>query len=177
MYKYLICVALLCLPFLAQSQSKAVQEFYNKYKDHNDISKVELKGWVLKLAATFTDEAEADKLLSRITRLRVLNMKNGSLVNKAEYNQLLKKVRGDRFEDLMHFKEDGDNIKILIREGKSHITDVLVLISGAEHFTLLSLEGKLKFSDINDLNIEVDGAEHFEKVPDKRRVHEQEPRA
>ena len=170
MIRKYFCIVLLCLPFLAQSQSNAIQKFYNKYHDQDDISKVELKGWVLKLASTFADEEDADRLLSRITRLRVLSMDNGNLVSKSEYNSLLKAVRNDRFEDLMHFKEDGDNIQIMIREDRSSVTDILVLISGIEKFTLLSLEGKLKFSDIRELKIEVEGAEHFERVPNKKRA-------
>lgn len=166
--KIIYCFCLAGLPLFLGAQSQAVQDFYNKYKNQEDTEKVELKGWVLELASRFTDEAKGEKLLERITRLRTLTMKNGSLVDRSEYNRLVKAVRRDHFEDLMNIKDADDNIQIMIREKGETITDVLVLINGSDSFTLLSLEGKLKFSDLNDLHIDIDGAEHFEKVPERR---------
>ena len=174
--KIYFLLAIVLAPVLLMGQSKVVQNFYNKYKNYEDTEEIELKGWVLKLAAKFTDEENGEHLLSRITRLRTLTMQNGSLVSGSEYQRLVKAVHKDRFEDLMNFKDADDNIQIMIRESGETITDVLVLISGSENFTLLSLEGRLKFSDINDLHIDLDGAEHFEKVPE-RKANKPSPRA
>jgi hypothetical protein len=99
------------------------------------------------------------------------------MVNPAEYQRLVKAVRRDRFEDLMSIKDEDDNIQIMIREKGETVTDVLVLINGDDHFTLLSLEGKLKFSDLNNLHIDIDGAEHFEKVPERKTEPRSTPRA
>ncbi|GAB5552171.1 MAG: hypothetical protein Sapg2KO_17620 [Saprospiraceae bacterium] len=178
--KYFTIIALLCLPFVSFSQSKAIEDFYNKYKHHEDISKVELKGWVLKLVAKFTDEADTtDDFLRKITKLRVLSMDEGNLVERSDYNQLLKKVKSDRFEDLMQFKDKDGDVTILIREGGSAVTDILMLISGDDNFTLLSLEGRLKFSDIQNLNLDIDieGAEHLEKVKKDKRKRGPSPKA
>lgn len=180
LYKFFTIIALLCLPIVSFSQSKAIEDFYNKYKNHEDISKVELKGWVLKLVAKFTDEADTtDDFLRKITKLRVLSMDEGNLVSKSEYNTLLKKVHSDRFEDLMHFKDGDGNVKILIREGASAVTDILMVISSEDSFTLLSLEGRLKFSDIQNLSLDLDieGAEHLEKVKKDGRKSHRSPKA
>ena len=169
--RYFTIIALLCLPLLSFSQSKAIEDFYNKYKNHEDISKVELKGWVLKLVAKFTDEADnTDDFLRKITKLRVLSMDEGNIVERADYNRLIKNVQSDRFEDLMYFKEGDSDVKILIREGASAVTDILMVISGDDHFTLLSLEGRLKFSDIQNLNLDIDieGTEHLGKVSKRK---------
>jgi hypothetical protein len=123
---------------------------------------------VLKLAAKFADEDNAGDFVRKVTKLRLLNMENGNLVSRSEYNRLVKSVQSDRFEDLMQIREDGDDIRIMIREKGSAVTDVLVLITGQDGFTMLSLEGKLRFKDIQQLNIDIDGAEHFEKVSEKR---------
>lgn len=177
--KYFTIIAMLCLPFVSFSQSKAIEDFYNKYKNHEDISKVELKGWVLKLVAKFTDEADTtDDFLRKITKLRVLSMDEGNLVEQSDYNQLLKKVKSDRFEDLMQFKDKDGDVTIMIREGGSAITDILMLISGDDNFTLLSLEGRLKFSDIQNLNLDIDieGTEHLEKVKKDKRKSNRSPK-
>jgi len=126
----------------------------------------------LKLASSFSDDDDdAQHLLRKITSLRVLTMENGNLVTPDAYNQLLKSVKQEAFEELMQVKQDGQKIEFLIREKGDRITDLLLLISGNDGFTLLSLEGALKFSDLNNLNIEIEGSEHLKKLPkDKKDV-------
>ena len=127
-----------------------------------------MKGWVLKLAAKFTDEADADKLLERITTLRLLSMEKSDRSSKTDFLNLKKQVRQDQFEDLMHFRDKDDDIQIMIKEGRERVTDILVLIEVDEEFTLISLEGNLKFSDIQQLQFDIEGTEHLERVPERR---------
>ena len=165
----IILISLFVLPTLVFSQSKAIKQFYNKYKDLESVTDIKLNGWVLKLASTFTDEEDAEKILKKITQLRVLVMEEGNLVTKEEYKSLVKSVKKDQFAELFKVKEEGQNIEFMIREEKDLITDVLILVNGEDQFVLLSLEGKLKFSDLNDLNIEIDGGEHFQKLPEHKK--------
>ena len=176
MLKQFICIVILCLPSLSFSQSKTIKDFYNKYKHQEEVGKLELKGFVLRLAAKFADEEDADRLLSRITRLRVLSFDNGRTVPRSELKEFMRSIRKERFEDLMSIREEGDDIQIMIREEGVSISDVLVIIKGDDKFTMLSLEGKLKFNDIKQLNIDVEGGDYFQRVPEKR-AHEPSPRA
>jgi hypothetical protein len=176
MFRIIICIVLLYLPIASFAQSKAIEDFYNHYQGQKDISRVELQGGILNLVASFTDESDADELIRKVTRLRVLNMDEGNLVSKSDLGRLVKAVKRDRFEDLMQIRDEGDDIQILIREQKGAITDILVLIYGDENFTMLSLEGKMRFKDIQNLNIEFEGGEHLEKVA-KERANESPDRA
>ena len=169
MKNVLLALFILALPFIGYSQTPAIKSFYDKYKDMENVQDVKLQGWLLNIASTFADEEEAGKLLQKITQLRVLIMDEGNLVSKQEYNNLMKSVRKSDFESLIQIKDEGQNIEFLIKEKGDTITDVLVVVNGADDFVLLSLEGKLKFSDLNDLNIEVEGAEHFQKLPEKKK--------
>ena len=167
--KYFIAlIALTVMPCLVFSQTKAINKFYNKYKNLESVTDIKLNGWVLKLAATFSDEEEGEEILKKITQLRVLVMEDGNLVSKQEYSQLKKDVRKSAFDELFKIKEEGQEIEFMIRESKDAITDVLVLVHGNDEFVLLSLEGNLKFSDLNNLNIDIDGGEHFQKIPKKK---------
>lgn len=170
----IILISLFIAPTIVFSQSKAIKQFYNKYRNLESVTDIKLNGWVLKLASTFTEEEDAEKILKKITQLRVLVMEEGNLVSKEEYKSLVKSVKKDDFAELFKVKEEGQNIEFMIREDKDTITDVLILVNGIDQFVLLSLEGKLKFSDLNDLNIEVDGGEHFQKIPEHK---EDVPRA
>lgn len=170
MKKFLFLAALLCVASASFAQPKAIKSFYDKYKNLDGVEDVKVQGWLLKLAAGFADEdPEAKRLLKKITNLRILTMDQGNLVSSQEYNQLVKNIKQEAFEDLFMVKEDGKNIQFMIREKGETITDLLLLIRGDDEFVLLSLEGLLKFSDLNDLNIEVNGSEHLKKLPDDKK--------
>ena len=169
MRKILFIAALMGVASLSFAQAKAVRNFYDKYKNMENVTDLKLQGWVLKLASSYADEAEEARLLRKITKLRILTMENGNLVTSQEYQSLIKGVKQDAFEELFQIREGGQVVEFLIREKGDTITDVLMLVNGDNGFVLLSLEGALKFSDLNDLNIEVDGSEHFKKLPDDKK--------
>lgn len=154
---------------LSFAQTKAIANFYDKYKNMEDVTDLKLRGWVLKLASSFSDEAEEAQLLRKISQLRILTMENGNLVSQSEYKNLIKNIKQEAFEELFQVRDEGQTIEFLIREKGDTITDVLMLVSGDDEFIMLSLEGALKFSDLNDLNIEVEGSEHFKKIPDSKK--------
>lgn len=164
-----ILSALLALgPFFAFAQPKAIAQFYEKYTQHEDVTDVKLQGWLLEIASNFAGDEQAKKILSKITYLRVLVMEEGNLVSPEEYKSLLKDIRQSSFEELFKIREGQQDIGFYIREKGDSITDVLLLVNGDDEFVLLSLEGLLKFSDLNDLHIDIDGAEHFKKLPEKK---------
>ncbi|MFN7119494.1 MAG: DUF4252 domain-containing protein [Saprospiraceae bacterium] len=170
MKRILLIAALLGVAGLSFAQTKAIRTFYDKYKHLEGVEDIQLQGWLIKLAARFSDEdPEAKRLLRKISQLRILTMDNGNLVSPQEYNNLVKSIKQDAFEDLFMVKDNGQNIQFLIREKGDTITDLILLVSGNDEFVLLSLEGLLKFSDLNDLNIEVDGSEHFKKLPENKK--------
>lgn len=165
----ILALFLIGLPLIGMSQTPVIKSFYDKYKNMDKVQDVQLQGWLLELASTFTDEESAGNLLKKITQLRVLIMDEGNLVSPQEYKSLLKEVKKSQFEELIQIKDGDQKIEFLIREKGETITDVLVVINGLDDFVMLSLEGKLKFSDLNDLNIEIEGAEHFQKLPEAKK--------
>lgn len=165
MFRTIFYLCLLCTPLTSYAQTKAIDQFYDQFQDNKDISRVELKGGILNLVAKFTNNSDTEELVRKVTKLRVLDMKQGNLVSRPALNRLVKAVKKDRYEDLLQIRDEGDDIHILIRETEGAVTDILVLIYGADDFTMLSLEGKMRFKDIQHLNIEFEGADHLEKVP------------
>lgn len=152
------------LPSIAFGQNKGIEKFYNKYKAQENVTDINLQGWVLDVAAKFTDD-ESGNVLEKITKLRVLVVGDENIVPNTEYNQLVKDVKKDAFEDLIQFREGKSKVNIMFREKGDKITNVLLLVSGEEDFILLSLEGNLSWKDLKSLEIDVEGAEHLKKLP------------
>lgn len=157
-----------CATTFLQAQTEAIQHFYNKYKNMEEVTHLKLQGWVLQLAAKHTDDDEAGEIFKKITQLRFLSIEEGNPVTHDEWNKLVNSLHKDDFEDLIQVRDEGDRINCYIRSKDDLITDVVLVISGKDEFLLLSLEGKLRFSDLNDLDLEVKGSEHFKNLPDDR---------
>ncbi len=164
----LIALGMLLSCLCLQAQSPSVERFFEKYSDYENTLDITLKGWMLKGASLFTDDENSKQMMRKISKLRILIMDDGKTVSKQEIGRLLNNVRHQQFEDLMEIRDDGNKINFLIREDNNRITDVIMSLRGDDEFLLLSLEGLFKFEDLNKLELDMQGGEHFKKVPNKR---------
>ena len=156
------------LPALTNAQSKFITQFYDSYKSLEEVTNINLQGFVLNLATTFTNDDDARGVLRKVSHLRLLMMEDANLVSPESYTSLIRGIKSDRFEELMMLRDNDQRIEFFLREDGDTITDVLMLLHGADDFLLLSLEGAFKFSDLNDLKIDIEGGEHFGKLPDRK---------
>ena len=166
--KYLIISLLLLCPFLNFGQAKPIINFYNKYKNQENVKDISIQGWLIKLASQFSDSESGEQLLKKITKIRVLVMDEGNLVTPSEHKSLLNAIKSSNFEQLMQMRDKDQHIDFYLREKGETITDVAVIVQSPDNFVLLSLEGLLKFSDLKKLNLDIEGGKHFEKIPEKR---------
>lgn len=168
MRNILLYSLLALLPTLATAQSKYVTQFYDHYKSQKEVTNLNLRGFVLDLVGTFSDDKDAQKILRKVSHLRFLMVEEQNLVSPESYTSLIRGIKSDRFEALMMLREEDQRIEFFLRENDDTITDVLLLLHGEEGFLMLSLEGAFKFSDLNDLQIDIEGGEHFSKLPDRK---------
>ncbi len=155
-------------PFLSNAQTESITNFWNKYNDHENATEINITGGFMKFIASFSDDEEAD-IAKKITALRVLVMDDGNIVAPTDFKKLVKDVKRDAFEELMTVRDGSTTVDFMIREKGDAITDVLILVNDEEDFVLLSLECMLKFSDLNKLDIEVEGGDFFKKIPEKKK--------
>ncbi|TXB64933.1 DUF4252 domain-containing protein [Phaeodactylibacter luteus] len=165
----LIWIAALCstATFLP-AQEQFISEFYERYNQLDEATEVDVQGWLLKLVAEKAENENTRKVVQKITHLRVLAMSEGNLVPAAEYRQLVRDLKRTSFEELFSARDEGDDISFFIREDQKRITHVMLLLHGKDNFVMLSLEGSLDFSDLNDLDLDIEGMEHFRKLPESK---------
>lgn len=168
--KITILFLALCLGMATEisAQADPIRAFVNKYKQIEEAENINLGGFVLTLAAGFTDDEDAAKLLKKVSQLRILTIDRADVVSASEVLGLQQSLRAKDFEDLMYIRDGQDHIDILIRETPKAITDVVLLIREPESFTLISLEGWLRYEDLRDLNINIDGMAHLSELPEVR---------
>lgn len=167
-------ILIIALAFLftvpAFGQTRAINKFYNKYKHEENATNVKVRGWLIKLASNAVEDEKATELMKKVSQLRVLVIEGANGVKPKDYDKLVKDVaEKDAFEDILRIREGTDNIRAMVKTNKDNkISNVLLFVDGESEFVMLSLEGLLDFSDLNDLQFDVDGGEHFEKIPETK---------
>ncbi len=161
-------------PIATQAQS-SVNKFFNKHSGHEGAISVDIGGLLIKMVAKVAaDEHETTEILSDINRLKVLVLEDQSPITNKEMSGFVDKLHQDKFEELMTIRTGEMNVNFFIKEKKDMITNVLILVKEADNFIMLNLKGKIKFSDLQKLDFDVQGSEHFKKIPKKK---EDVPRA
>ncbi|MCB0654311.1 MAG: DUF4252 domain-containing protein [Saprospiraceae bacterium] len=165
-------ILIIALAFLfivpAFGQTKSINKFYNKYKHQENVTDVKVRGWLIKLASSQVDDEQAENILKKVSQLRVLVVDGFEGVKSNDYNKLIKDVEKDSFEEILRIREGTDNIRAMVKSDGDKISNVLLFVDGEDQFVMLSLEGNLNFSDLNDLHFDVEGGDAFEKIPEEK---------
>ncbi len=133
-----------------------------------EVTSINLTGSLINFVFTSADP-ETGELASKISKVRLLLVEEGGIIDSKDYKQFIKSVKKDNFEELIRLKDGGDAVDFHLREDGDTITDILITVRGEDGFVLLSLEGLFKFSDLNDFNLDIEGAEHLKKLPENKK--------
>ena len=164
---FLYCL-LAFLPATAIAQSSYINHFFKEYKSQAEVTNLNIGSFMLRLVGTFSDDEDAKKVLKKVTHLRMLVMEDDNLVSSDDYTSLIKGIQSDDFEELIQIRDKGQRIDFFLREDGDTITDVLMILRGDDEFLLLSLEGNLRFSDLKNIQLDIDGGDYFSQLPDRK---------
>jgi hypothetical protein len=167
MKNLLILLSLVCFSNSLFAQ-QSVRKFYNKYKHGQEVTSVKVQGWLIKSVLAFAEDFEGEELAKKITKLSVLVIENGNTVSKEDFNELVSDAKAEAFEDLMTIRESTTNVRFMIKENGTKIKNLLVLISAADEFVLISLECNLLWDDLQKIDFkDIKGGEYLEDLPVK----------
>jgi hypothetical protein len=153
-----------------QAQSDGFDRFVRKMKkiqENGEKHDITLPGFLVRFGVNFVDDADLEgvnlKAVTRkISELRIVMIEGSKGVEEGDYKNFLEEVKAEGFEDLLVFRDNTDKIRIMIKERKNLIRNVVIMVDekgGSGEFILLNLEGKFTMDDVNKLvkNVEIDG--------------------
>lgn len=140
----------------------------DRYAGVDNFNEVSIQGSFLNFAVSQSENEEDKKTLQKISKIRAIWSNDFNPVSYRDLNQLRKELRRDHFEDLVTIQEGSANVNFLIRENGNTITDVTLIVDDEDQFLLINLEGKLKFKDLGDINLDIEGMDHFKNLPKDR---------
>ena len=156
-------------PMLVCGQNnQTVKDFFQKYKDDHRAEQFKVGGLMLDLAVSFSDDDDGKKIMKKLKRLRLLSFEDNNPVSQAEFKSLLKGIQADRYSPLIKLKKKGETVDIFVQEKNNFISEVLLIVQSQDEFLLLNLEGKFRFEDLNDFDLDTKGSDHLKRLPEKR---------
>jgi hypothetical protein len=170
MKKLLFTLCALALASQLSAQSRAVRDFMQNTPRQQEAVRLNIGSLALSIGRGFVEDDEARNILRRIYHASILVYDDNNPVDQSQVSTLMAGLKREKFEELGYFRdEDEDMVRILIKEDGDFITDLVLLVEGPDNFVMLNLEGRLRYTELNDLSLSLNGSDKLKKLPEDRK--------
>jgi hypothetical protein len=157
-------------PLLAQED--VITRFFNQYEGKDDFTSIYITSKMFSLIARIPEDENEDEVMSVIRKLngmRILSSEK-SPYSKRLYDEVIKVLPANGFEDLMIIKDGDEKTNFLIHQKGDIISEFVMLTGGDDNFTLISMTGDLRLKDISRLSktMDIKGFDKLQKLDDKK---------
>jgi len=134
-------------------QRSPVDDLFEKYNGKEGYTSVYISSKMFSLLARIdSEDKDFQNLVSRIKSIKILSIDSAANVSGVNFcNELLKKLNSTGFEELMTVKEENGEVRFMIHEVNGKIAE-LVMITGGEGTSIVSISGDLDLKTIADLS-------------------------
>jgi hypothetical protein len=165
----MVAVASLAMPNQAKAQNDAITKYFDKYVNDESFTVVYISPKMFDMFAKLDPEIdkEVKDVIKDLKGLRILVREQEGM---KYYNEAAKKINFDEYEELMTVRDEGTNVKFIVKEEGELIKELLLIVGGPDEFVLMSFIGKIDLAKISKLSksMDIDGIEHLEKIDEKK---------
>lgn len=175
MKNFFCVIILVASSIVATAQSRAIREFHDRFRDTGKYFTVHIEGGLLKfLSNVESDDQDTRAFLDAIRKIESIDL---HAIDRREVNfddkdveQFRKSVSREKFDEMMKVRDGSSNIDFLIKENNGRISDLLMIVDDVNEFLLLNFSGDIDLAALARLSKDLDikGAEHLDKIKDKR---------
>jgi len=172
--KKILIIALMMIAVNGVFAQDAISKFFTKYQDDESFTQVTVSSKMFSLFTNMEVESPEDKevleAISKLKGLRILGKENTSDARKL-YKEAFSLIPTKEFEELMTVRDKDQDFKFLIKESGGKISELVMIMGGADDFMLMSLYGEIDLKQVSRLGkkMNVGGLEQLEKLDDKKK--------
>lgn len=173
---FLGCMVAICtfaiMPQQAQAQQDAISKYFEQYVDDENFTVVYISSKMFEMLAQLDlEDEDADEVVQVMKDLKGLRILVRDEGGKPFYDEAIKKINFNEYEELMTVRSDGENVKFVVKEDGDKITELLMLVGGKDNFVLMSFTGIIDLQKISslaeDVDIDIDELDYLEKMNKK----------
>ena len=148
--KIALFVFVFSLPFLTVAQSQ-----FDKFEDIEGVSSVIVNQKAFELMSKIGSETDPEylDLIKNINSLKVFATEDAAVAREMQ-SEVEKYLSNKQLTELMRVKDDGDNVKIYVREGKNenYVKELLMFVKDSDgESVIISLTGDIDLRQISKL--------------------------
>jgi hypothetical protein len=175
MKTYILLITLLLAGLTGFSQSQAVMDFHNKYKDNGKYLSVRIDGGLLNLLSGIeTNDKEAQEMLDAMGKIDAINVhsidRDEDDFEESDIEKFKKEVKKEKYDELMIVRDGDTDVDFLIKEKKGKISDLLLVVDEPDEFVIVNISGEIDMKTIAKIteNLDIKGCDHMDKLEDKQ---------
>jgi Domain of unknown function (DUF4252) len=151
MQKLFIAIALLAASCCSFGQETYTDKFYKKFKSFDEGGENFIKP-ALSLNACFSD-GDNKGWFNKVVQFRVLVLDDKTAPSlRQEWDGLVRALGKDQYEDLVTFRQGKDYFRLMIKEMREDLKDVVLLSAGKDGSCLfVDLRGRFTAHDIDKI--------------------------
>ena len=156
----------------AFAQNDAITKFFNKYATDDSFTQVTVSDKMFSLFTNLEADTPEDKELldaiSKLDGLRIL-AKDDTREARELYKEAFSLIPAADYEELMSVRDENKDMKFMIREKGGRISELLMVMGGADEFMVLSVFGDIDLKQISRIGrkMNVSGLDKLENIDSK----------
>ena len=169
-----LTTALLMIFMSAFGQKDSVDRLFDKYSGQEGYTTVYISSKMFSLFSQVDpDDKDLQNLMNGLKSIRILagDDEGNPKSNVNFYEEVMKDLPVDKYEELMVIRESGQDLKFLIREENNKIVELLLVGGGkdAGDNVLISIRGDIDMKNISKIGkaFNVEGLDNLEKMDEK----------
>ena len=150
----------------AFAQEDAIMKYFSKYVDDTRFSAVYISPKMFNMVSKIEIEdmePEVQEVIRSMKGLRILHTEQNAL---QYYNEALKTISTKDYELLLTARDNGENIRFMVKDNGDIVEELLMLVGGEKNFALLSFLGNIDLKKIGKLAkaLDIDNLQYLDKL-------------
>jgi hypothetical protein len=161
---------LMAAPLSMVAQTDAITKFCDKYMDDENFTLVYITPKMFQMISKLNlNDPDARKLKDALQDLKGLRILSTEKEPMKYYKELSAVFNASEYELLMTVRDKDENVRFWTKEKGGVISELLMLVSEPDEFTLISFIGNLDLEKLSNLanKVKFDGSEHLINLKDK----------
>ena len=167
----ILTLALIALPMLISAQTSSIERLYDKYAGEDGFTSIniskEMFTFFISLDGIEDEEVkDVQNVLGNLNGLKILTYDAYGSKRENFLDEIKAVFKDKEFTELMNIKEQGNEVKFMVRKDGEDIIELLMVASENRQISIISFFGLIDLNAISKLSnsVQFHGMDKLEKL-------------